>query len=72
LVKLKLMEILTAALISLLVAVVLIFIIRLFGAWMLRINEMIKLLWVIKEMLETKLNAEELESVKSKLKKRGY
>lgn len=66
------MEALAYLIPSLIFIALLIVVFRLFGAWMLRINELIKLLWIIKEMLETKMSAEELEAAKAKLKKRGY
>lgn len=56
---------------AIVVIIVFVLAMRLFGAWMLRIDELIKLLYVIKEMVETKLSDEELEEVKTKLKKRG-
>lgn len=66
------MEALAYLIPSLIFIALLIVVFRLFGAWMLRINELIKLLWIIKEMIETKMSAEELEAAKAKLKKRGY
>lgn len=66
------MEALAYLIPSLIFIALLIVVFRLFGAWMLRINELIKLLWIIKEMIETKMSAEELETAKAKLKKRGY
>jgi hypothetical protein len=51
--------------------VLFVFVLRLLGAWMLRIDELIKLLWVIKEILEIKLSQEEKIEVKKKTKSRG-
>jgi hypothetical protein len=44
---------------------------RYLGAWMLRIDELIKLLWVIKEMLQTKLTPEEIAKAKEAVEKRS-
>jgi hypothetical protein len=57
---------------SVIIIGVIILAMRIFGAWMLRINELIKLLWAIKSMIEVKLTAEELEAVKAKMKNQGY